>query len=435
MRKKTDKLRGCSVEWLPSGQPRLKWRWEGQQRSIVLDERDTAEGREKVIRMANLVAAYRKDGRDPEALFGRTPVAPTKVGLTFEAYLTAWQRRRSPFTDDGRLIKDARIRPTSWLHDQSNIKRLVAGMGHLDVYALKRTDFEDFVLLLQNEKKPNGEPRLSGGTIAKITALAHAALQPLVEDGALPRNPAPKTKAIVSDSVDRRPLEPETIAKFIAALPNGITLDDGATVSKAMLIAHYQVWAKTGMRSNEIGALQHRDLDFEHEIISIRRGRSPRQYGKEDGLVAKPKNKKGRDLECRHDPEIFRILDGLKKDSLAAGRPVWVFHDSEGRPISEELLHKRVWRPTMRLLGLPEEDEKQSSYILRHSFVCTALSAGEDPGWVARFVGHTEAVLWSRYRRYIQRANKGTPGAAFAARMRQSSTSGTFHERSIEASR
>ena len=46
MKKKTERLRGCSVEWLPSGQPRLKWRWAGRQRSIVLDEKDTTEGRE-----------------------------------------------------------------------------------------------------------------------------------------------------------------------------------------------------------------------------------------------------------------------------------------------------------------------------------------------------------------------------------------------------
>lgn len=111
-------------------------------------------------------------------------------------------------------LKATLIRPTTWLHDESTIKRLVAGLGHLDVYGLKRADFEEFEYKLRQEKRPSGEPLLSGGTIAKITALAHAALAPLVEDGTLPRNPCPKTTAIPSDTINRRPLEPETIQRF-----------------------------------------------------------------------------------------------------------------------------------------------------------------------------------------------------------------------------
>lgn len=434
MKKKTERLRGCSVEWLPSGQPRLKWRWAGRQRSIVLDEKDTVEGREKVQRLANLVAAHKKDGRNPDALFGRTEATKPTLGVTFAEHLKLWQRRRSPFTTDGRLIKDARVRPTTWLHDESTIKHLIEGMGHLDVHKLRRSDFEEFTVTLQNKKRSNGQPLLSGTTINKVLALAHAALQGLVEDGELERNPAPKTKMAKSASTDRRPLEPETIAKFIEALPNGITLDDGATISGIMLRVHYTLWSQTGMRSNEMGALQYRDLDFEHQVIHVRRGRSPRSHGQEDGLIAKPKNGVGRDLDCAFDPSIFKLFGQLKEDWLAAGKPIWLFHDSTGNPVSEELLHKRVWRPTLRLLGLAEDDEKQGSYILRHSFITAALSAGEDPGWVAQFVGHTEQMLWTRYRKYI-RTNKNAPGTALAARMRQSSASRTFHERSIEASR
>ena len=434
MKRKREKLRGCAVEWLPSGQPRLRWRFEGKRYSNTLDAQDNAEGREKAHRMANLVAGYLRDRRNPMSLLGKSDAGPTKVGLTFEEYLTTWQRRRSPFTEDGKLIKDTRIRPTTWLHDESTVKRLIAGLGHLDVFKLKLTDFEEFEYRLRQEKRPNGEPLLSGGTIAKITSLAHAALQPLVEARELPFNPAPKTTAVKSDEIDRRPLEPETVANFIDALPTSLVLDDGAVITGRMLRAHYQLWSRTGMRSNELGGLQYRDLDFERQFIKVRRGRSPRIYGQETGLVAPPKNGKGRELECAFDPEIFRILDRLKKESLAAGRPTWVFHDSLGRPVSEELLHKRVWRPTMRLLGLAEEDEKQSSYIMRHSFICAALSAGEDPGWVAYFVGHTEQMLWTRYRKFIQR-NKGASGAAFAARMRQATTKETAHELAHRATR
>lgn len=434
MPKKTAKFRGCSPELLPSGKYRLRWRYNRKRFSVTLDEPDTAEGREKVQRLANVVVACLRDRRDPQSLFDKFDAgSPSKIGLSFEDHLRVWQRRRSPFTEDGKLIKDAPIRPTTWIHDESNIKRLIAGMGHLDVYKLKRTDFDEFAYQLKQEKRPNGEPLLSGTTIAKITALAHAALQPLAEDGIIPKNPAPKTTAVVPDSIDRRPLEPETIAKFINTLPAGLALDDGAIITGSMLRAHYELWSRTGMRSNELGGLQYGDLDFTHQVIHVRRGRSPRSYGKEDGLVARPKNKRGRDLDCQFDPEIFKILERLKKDSLAAGRPTWVFYDSLGRPISQEMLHKRCWRPGLRLLGLAEEDERQGSYIMRHSFITAALSAGEDPGWVALFVGHTEQVLWSRYRKYIK-TNKGTPGAALAARMRQA-THQMAHERPTKATR
>jgi len=41
-------------------------------------------------------------------------------------------------------------------------------------------------------------------------------------------------------------------------------------------------------------------------------------------------------------------------------------------------------------------------YNTRHTFATHALASGEDPGWVARMLGHTTlTMLMTRYYRYV----------------------------------
>jgi hypothetical protein len=61
--------------------------------------------------------------------------------------------------------------------------------------------------------------------------------------------------------------------------------------------------------------------------------------------------------------------------------------DAKGNPLSQEWLHKRVWLPTHRRCGF----HARGQYNIRDTFITLALSAGEDPGWVAQVCGTIRA--------------------------------------------
>jgi len=81
-----------------------------------------------------------------------------------------------------------------------------------------------------------------------------------------------------------------------------------------------------------------------------------------------------------------------------------------GRPISQEWLHKRVWSPTLRLIGASHRGQ----YNIRDTFITLALSAAEDPGWVAKVCGTSEQMIFKHYRSWMpsQKRNDGSRIAA-----------------------
>src|SRR5262249_15411183 len=60
------------------------------------------------------------------------------VLTTFKDYVLRWQRLRSPFRGDGTVARDADLHPSTWLHDESTIRRhLVPAFGR---FSLREVD-------------------------------------------------------------------------------------------------------------------------------------------------------------------------------------------------------------------------------------------------------------------------------------------------------
>jgi hypothetical protein len=62
---------------------------------------------------------------------------------------------------------------------------------------------------------------------------------------------------------------------------------------------------------------------------------------------------------------------------------VLVFTSPRRLPFSQESLNEKVWKPTLISAGIRERGQ----YCNRDTFITFALSSGEDPGYVARYVG------------------------------------------------
>jgi hypothetical protein len=117
-----------------------------------------------------------------------------------------------------------------------------------------------------------------------------------------------------------------------------------------------------------------------------------------------------REMVLDYDPKLFAIVERRRRESLSTERREYVFTDSLGRPLSREWLGKRVWSPTIKQIGL----SSRGQYNIRDTFITNALSAGEDPGWVAQVCGTSEQMIFRHYRRWMPALSR-TDGKRIAA--------------------
>ena len=144
----------------------------------------------------------------------------------------------------------------------------------------------------------------------------------------------------------------------------------------------------TGLRTGEVNGLQWDDIDFEQNIIEVRRTASRDGDG---GLKTTSSR--------RVVPMVPQVRDALlrQRASIVEQCP-WVFSTSTGRPVDAVNFTNRVWYPLLRHLGLA----RRNPYQTRHTAATLMLASGENPEWVARVLGHsTTEMLFRVYSRYI----------------------------------
>ena len=309
----------------------------------------------------------------------------TTERITVASYLRTWHARRSPFRPDGTVIDGAELHPSTWMHDESVLAgRLIPRLGSL--YLPTDAGYRADALSpgrCRDYRKELQDGGLTGKTVCNILGVLHKAMQDAVEEGLMPVNPVPRlsrwSRRAQVDRTDARPLALDEVERFLAAV-EGPYRD------------LYLVWFRTGWRPSEILALRFDWLDVTHQVASLRRGRIPR-WG---GVEAAPKTGP-RDVHCAYDPAIFAAFERRRRASVATGQRDYVFTDAAGKPLSQEWLHKRLWLSTLRRAGIPARGQ----YNIRDTFITLALSAGEDPGWVAQVCGTSEQMIFRHYRRWI----------------------------------
>jgi integrase len=88
----------------------------------------------------------------------------------------------------------------------------------------------------------------------------------------------------------------------------------------------------------------------------------------------------------------------LEQQRLIAGGSALAFPNRRRGHVNVSSLRRWVWYTALQKAGL----KRQDLYNTRHTFATHALASGEDPGWVAKMLGHTTLLmLMTRYYRYI----------------------------------
>ncbi len=151
---------------------------------------------------------------------------------------------------------------------------------------------------------------------------------------------------------------------------------------------YYTIRFFTGMRTSEIDGLRWECVNFERREITIRQALV-------DGVLG-PTKTVGSQREIVMSQIVYDAFLEQKKQTY--GKSEFVFCNSQGNPLEYRNVNRRVWKPTLELLGL----KHRRAYQTRHTAATLWLAAGENPEWIARQMGHSSTeMLFRVYSRYV----------------------------------
>ena len=254
-------------------------------------------------------------------------------------------------------------------------KYLLPEFGGKAVHAIKKPDLLTFRSSLAKVRYgKNGQSSLSVARINQIMILL---------------------RMILEEASDRHDFEMpyKNIKNLKQARPdvNPFTLSEVWLILKhvrADYRPYYTIRFFTGMRTSEIDGLKWDCINFDRREISIRAALVNGEMG--------PTKTLGSQRDIAMSQLVYDAL--LEQKARTFGKSDFVFCNSQGNPMEYRNVNRRVWKPTLALLGL----KHRRAYQTRHTAATLWLAAGENPEWIARQMGHSSTeMLFRVYSRYV----------------------------------
>jgi integrase len=212
---------------------------------------------------------------------------------------------------------------------------------------------------------------LSKKRIDNLLIPLRGALNRAVEDEEIEGNPLSGFK------VRRIERKRETIDPF--------TPEEIEAVGKQSLGDLWRFWAWTGLRSGELIGLEWQSVSSVFDEIRI-------EQSVRVGREKQPKTRAGiRTIKML--PAAKAILGALGREIDEDDRtgPVWI-NPNTGARWHEDRALARAFRRDCEAAGV----RYRYPYQLRHTHATWALSAGENPAWIAKQMGHTDVMMLFR---------------------------------------
>jgi integrase len=197
----------------------------------------------------------------------------------------------------------------------------------------------------------------------------------------------------------------------VKKLPDPLTADERDMILQGLarydprVLAYFTFAFYTGMRPEEMIALQWCDIDWNHKVARVRRVRTFRG-SERDGS----KTHSERDVDL-----VAPALDALRTmKPFTALKAADVFENPVTcQPWHDERSQRdHYWTPTLKLLGI----RHRAAYNTRHTYATAALMAGVKPPYIAAQLGHSNTkMLFEKYARWINAADKGQERRALEA--------------------
>ncbi len=235
-------------------------------------------------------------------------------------------------------------------------------------------------LLLQKQQEG-----LAPGTVQNIKAFISGLFTHAYEDEILDRNPALKLGKFIKKQDRRQHVRPLTREQVSAVL----------AVARREFPMHYPILIcafRTGMRMGELLGLAWGDIDFDVNIIEVRRSYS-------HGHFDTPKSHKSRYVDMSDQlrrtllehrdvlPQRFKgqmptvAVPGRRKTETAVQL---VFPDRDGGPTDGDNLRRRVFYKLLEVVDVP----RFRFHDIRHTFASLLLQQRESLHYVKEQLGH-----------------------------------------------
>lgn len=255
-------------------------------------------------------------------------------------------------------------------------KHIAPVLGHLKVGSIKYSDIISFYSSLLAEEK------LKAGSLKIVHNILNQIFKMAARDGAITKNPT--TDAITevckkhgSAAQPRQPLSIPEQQEFLSYVKT--------TPKYKRWTPLFTVMLGTGMRVGEIGGLCWEDIDFEENVIHVRRSVGSLENKDHSFFVSTPKTSAGTRiipmfsevrsaLECERKLQSEANIERFRIGDLSS----FVFLSSRNRPITSKFV-RGLLQSIVRQHNLSSgtiQLPKFSAHILRHTF-CTRLCENE----------------------------------------------------------
>ena len=279
-------------------------------------------------------------------------------------------------------------------------KYLTPYFGTIPVINIKKSDILGFRSSLAKVTYGNNQECLSPSRINQIMTVLRMILDSAAEQYDFD-SPYKNIKNLKQGKIEVTPFSLEEVHKILSTVRDDFK-------------PYYTIRFFTGMRTSEIDGLQWENIDLQRREIHIREALV-------NGVLGGTKTY-GSDRTIQMSDRVYQAF--LQQKSLNNGKSDFVFCNRDGGPLDYRLVNKRVWHPILRFLGLTP----RRAYQTRHTAATLWLSAGENPEWIARQLGHsTTEMLFRVYSRYIPNVTR-RDGSAFEAMLERLNTEEPAHE-------
>ena len=367
-----------AMEDTPNNRKKLEKAIERMEAEMLLGVFDYAKYFPKSARLAEIKAAENQIN----AVSSKAPV--------FSKYCEIW-------------VADKEIEWRSSYAEKIRIvirKYLTPYFGTIPVINIKKSDILGFRSSLAKVTYGNNQECLSPSRINQIMTVLRMILDSAAEQYDFD-SPYKNIKNLKQGKIEVTPFSLEEVHKILSTVRDDFK-------------PYYTIRFFTGMRTSEVDGLQWENIDLQRREIHIREALVNGELGGTKTY--------GSDRTIQMSDRVYQAF--LQQKSLNNGKSSFVFCNRDGGPLDYRLVNKRVWHPLLRFLGL----KPRRAYQTRHTAATLWLSAGENPEWIARQLGHsTTEMLFRVYSRYIPNVTR-RDGSAFEAMLEKLNTEEFAHE-------
>ncbi|WP_218419968.1 site-specific integrase [Alteromonas lipotrueae] len=273
------------------------------------------------------------------------------------------------------------------IHDYSNIwfKQKQLNWSHTTIrgYTQKYNSYikPNWGNLILNEFKASmfdewaSECLLSGKSINETRNVLSQIFKRAYFDGVIESNPVERIERYKQEAHEPKPFNSEEITLILGELP-------------APHKQFFQFALYTGLRTGELLGLRWEDIELNKQAAHIR-------VNITSGKEKAPKTKGSiRTIEL-HDL-AYDALQTLKKTKFFDSHRVFIDPRTMKEYKYADGLRKYIWKPTLEKLKIPY----RYPYQCRHTYASMMLSAGKNPMWVAKQMGHAD---WGMIRKIYGR--------------------------------